>query len=612
MSTPSTVYVEIPKPAARIDLNISEATLTSVGQSLQLNALVFDIDGVAIPSAMVAWSSSHPEVAAVDTTGLVSAVANGTTLVTATSGGVSTFATIHVVIEGTVPPPPLPTAARIEISPPSATLTEMGETLQLTATVYDNNDEVLVGAAVSWTSSNPSIATVDGGGLVTAASNGYTQITVRSGAVSASVSITVSAPEANRPPVAVGMIPALELTEGASPTELDVSGAFRDPDGDDMEYSAESGDESVVTVAVSEAKVTISPILAGTTTVTVIASDGSLTAEQTISAIVLPLVSQEPDLVIESFLVDDNTVTSGQVFRLSATVHNQGDGVSGSSTLRFYRSLDSTVESNDTEVAMDQVASLEESESIVSSVHLTAPTTTGTFFYGGCVDVVPGEADTLNNCSDAVPVTIGTNSPPDKPTNALKRREGSTFVLSWNPSVGATHYNLYYSWFLPRLFFSQVLVTDVTETTYTHTEPAGILLGTDTDPNYYWIEACNNIGCSERHWIGLPINTTIRVVSETQNSLTIEISSHYALYYELYRSDFIHGGFEVVNEGIPSNGENSVRHTDDGLNADDTYYYKVKACNTNGCSGFSEVTQGTTEVSGPVSIPPMPTGLDGE
>ena len=108
VSTSRPVFVVLAQPAARIELNISEATLTSVGQSLQLDALVYDIDGVAIPGAMVTWSSSHSAVATVSDNGLVSAVSNGTTLVTATSGGVSTFATIHVVIEGTVPPPPPP------------------------------------------------------------------------------------------------------------------------------------------------------------------------------------------------------------------------------------------------------------------------------------------------------------------------------------------------------------------------------------------------------------------------------------------------------------------------------------------------------------------------
>ena len=201
VSKSSTVYVEIPKPAARIDLNISQATLTSVGQSLKLDALVYDIDGVAIPDAPVAWSSSHPEVAAVDTTGLVSAVDNGTTLVTATSGGITTFATIHVVIEGTVPPPPPPpVAARIEISPPSATLTEMGETLQLTATVYDTNDEIIAGAPVVWSSSDPAVATVDADGLATAVSNGNTQITATSDGVSTFATIDVEIEEPEPPP----------------------------------------------------------------------------------------------------------------------------------------------------------------------------------------------------------------------------------------------------------------------------------------------------------------------------------------------------------------------------------------------------------------------------
>ncbi len=202
VSRSSTVYVEIPKPAARIDLNISQATLTSVGQSLKLDALVYDIDGVAIPDAPVAWSSSHPVVAAVDTTGLVSAVANGTTLVTATSGGITTFATIHVVIEGTVPPPPppVPVTARIEISPPSATLTEMGETLQMVPTVYDTNDEIIVGATVVWSSSDPAVATVDTNGLVTAASNGTTQITATSVGVSTFATINVEIEEPEPPP----------------------------------------------------------------------------------------------------------------------------------------------------------------------------------------------------------------------------------------------------------------------------------------------------------------------------------------------------------------------------------------------------------------------------
>ena len=183
VSTSRPVFVVLAQPAARVELNISEATLTSVGQSLQLDALVYDIDRVAIPGASVTWSSNHPAVADVDTTGLVSAVSNGTTLVTATSGGVSTFAAIHVVIEQEV--------ERITVTPDSATLTSSGATVQLEAVVYDIDGAVIPGAPVVWSSNDPVVATVNADGLVTAVSNGTTQITAASGGVSTSASIVV-------------------------------------------------------------------------------------------------------------------------------------------------------------------------------------------------------------------------------------------------------------------------------------------------------------------------------------------------------------------------------------------------------------------------------------
>ncbi len=136
------VFVEIAQVAASITLNVSEATPKAVGQSVPLTAKVYDREGAVIPGAPVSWSSSVPEVATVSVDGLVIAVSRGTTRVTATSGGISDYATIHVVIEGTVPPPPPPPVVdRIEIAPPSSTLTEAGETVQLVATVYDTNDE---------------------------------------------------------------------------------------------------------------------------------------------------------------------------------------------------------------------------------------------------------------------------------------------------------------------------------------------------------------------------------------------------------------------------------------------------------------------------------------
>ena len=67
------------------------------------------------------------------------------------------------------------------------------------------------------------------------------------------IAVTVE-PRENRPPQAVGTIAARVLTEGGSRVTVDVSGSFRDPDGNALSYAAESSDDLVATVTVSDAQ----------------------------------------------------------------------------------------------------------------------------------------------------------------------------------------------------------------------------------------------------------------------------------------------------------------------------------------------------------------------
>ena len=113
-----------------------------------------------------------------------------------------------------------------------------------------------------------------------------------------------------------------------------------------------------------------------------------------------------PDLVVESPTVDDSTLEGGDRFRLDVTVRNQGDEESPSTTLRYYRSTDSTISTSDTEVDTDSVSSLDPSESDDEYERLTAPDAAGTYYYGACVDSVTDESNTNNNCSSAVTVTV--------------------------------------------------------------------------------------------------------------------------------------------------------------------------------------------------------------
>ena len=122
-----------------------------------------------------------------------------------------------------------------------------------------------------------------------------------------------------------------------------------------------------------------------------------------------------PDLIVIDLSTLDHRPTTGE-FRLWATVRNIGAGVSASTTVRYYRSDDATIDATDMQVRIQGIKPLAV-EGFVGkppvyfpndfSNSVTAPTNPGTYYYGACVDGVPGESDTSNNCSEAVPMNVG-------------------------------------------------------------------------------------------------------------------------------------------------------------------------------------------------------------
>jgi trimeric autotransporter adhesin len=164
---------------ARVQVTPSSATLLP-GETVQLQATVYDANDNVL-SRSVSWTTTSAGVATVSGAGMVTAVSPGQALIRATVDGISGEATITV---NQVP------VARVEVSPSSATLLP-GETVQLQATVYDANDNVL-DRPVSWATSNSSVATVSGSGTVTAVAAGSATITASSGGQQGASSITVN------------------------------------------------------------------------------------------------------------------------------------------------------------------------------------------------------------------------------------------------------------------------------------------------------------------------------------------------------------------------------------------------------------------------------------
>ena len=82
-------------------------------------------------------------------------------------------------------------------------------------------------------------------------------------------------------------------------------------------------------------------------------------------------------------------------------------------TLFYYRSTDSTISTNDQQVASVQVSGVSAYGDSVLSASLTAPADPGTYYYGACVGLLEGESSATNNCSTAVTVTVVPAPGPD-------------------------------------------------------------------------------------------------------------------------------------------------------------------------------------------------------
>ena len=81
-------------------------------------------------------------------------------------------------------------ASRIEVTPTRVLFTKLGATQQLTATVYDADNNV-IDKDVIWSSANGGVASVDANGVVTAAGHGSTSILATANGVTGTATVTV-------------------------------------------------------------------------------------------------------------------------------------------------------------------------------------------------------------------------------------------------------------------------------------------------------------------------------------------------------------------------------------------------------------------------------------
>jgi hypothetical protein len=83
--------------------------------------------------------------------------------------------------------------ASIQVIPTDVTIDSIGQTYQLSGTALDDSGNPIPDAVINWSSSDLTIVTVSGNGLLTAQGNGIATVLASSGAVEAQVNVTVGA-----------------------------------------------------------------------------------------------------------------------------------------------------------------------------------------------------------------------------------------------------------------------------------------------------------------------------------------------------------------------------------------------------------------------------------
>ena len=143
--------VTVTQSVASVVVSPSTDELTALGETVQLTAEAFDGNGHAVTGAEFSWESSDPAVATVDGSGLVTGVAEGVAMITASSGGTTQSAAVTVNL---VPTSMLKVSGDGQRGEAGSPLPD-----SLVTEVRDQGGTPIAGVAVSWSVSS-------GGGVI--------------------------------------------------------------------------------------------------------------------------------------------------------------------------------------------------------------------------------------------------------------------------------------------------------------------------------------------------------------------------------------------------------------------------------------------------------------
>lgn len=178
----ATIKVMLPVVSIVASVDSFDLPLTT---TRTISATIVGPGGVALTNRLITWSSSSPGIAVVSPAGVVTPVGQGTATITIRAGTKQKDVRVRVVTEP---------ATSVRLTPQASNhILRVTNTKQFVAECLNATQQVLQGRTITWNSSNPIAASVNGSGLVSANAVGQSNLTATcDNSVSATTLITVT------------------------------------------------------------------------------------------------------------------------------------------------------------------------------------------------------------------------------------------------------------------------------------------------------------------------------------------------------------------------------------------------------------------------------------
>ena len=183
--------VMVSRTAAAVAVAPTSVSLNALGATQQLSASARDMGNSPLMGVPFTWTSSNPAVASVTSSGMVTAVGNGTANITLASAGKTATASVTVA----------QMTASVNVTPATTSLTAAGATAQLAAQAIDANGRPINGKTYTWMSDAAGVATVNNSGLATAVANGVAHFSAATDGKTGSAIVTVLIATKAAPPI---------------------------------------------------------------------------------------------------------------------------------------------------------------------------------------------------------------------------------------------------------------------------------------------------------------------------------------------------------------------------------------------------------------------------